>query len=217
MPTMRLSPNDKSHIENQFHKVLNRAPNNYPFPVVKKELKEWAFSLMPESMADAYKLLKSYDKSLVQSCGWCFDIDVHLPNEEGIYLIRIDASMNLPNFKPNVLPGDNYHTEVVEWCKNVSDLDSRVAQASRYVSHAIDSCTSAGQIVRVLPEDCVRFVPNTILSTLADAERKSRVPRHFEPDPEKEKNVLDLLAIGSISPEDRPGLDVAVITFREKP
>lgn len=220
MPTMRLSPNDKSNIDRQFSVVICRAPNSHTFPVPEDELKDWVFSLLPEEIADAYKLVKKYDKKMVQEAGWCFDAKVHQPATperlQGRYKIRFDASENLPNCEPTVTEGCAYYEEILKWCNDVYKLDKQVRIASEYVTHAIESCTSAGQIVRVLPEDCIRFVPNTVLSTLADAERRSRIPANFEPDKDAEQLVLDMLTIGSISPETRPGLDVNVITFMSK-
>lgn len=220
MPTMRLSPNDKSSISHQFTRVLYRAPNSHTFPVPEDELEDWVFSLMPESVSDAYKLVKQYDKKLIQQAGWCFDMKVYKPLTEtiaeGEYLLRVDTSKDLPNFSPMIREGCDHYEEILKWSQDVNELNKKTAIAERYVDSAIESCTSAGQIVRVLPEDCFRFVPDFVLNTLADAERRSRIPASFEPDKKKEQFVLDMLAIGSISPETRPGLDVAVIDFTSK-
>lgn len=214
MPTQRLSDTDKSWIESQFDQVLNRANNNKPFPVSEEDIPEWVFSTLPDSVAEAWKVCRQFDQRLVMTAGYYFNIEVICKDNIGKYYLRCEEIGNVPNHKPVIDEGSMWYEEVLNWCDETHALSEKVHEAELYLESAIYSCTSAGQIARILPDDCLRFVPNTVLSSLQDAERKSRIPRGFKPDEEKAGLLLDMLALGSISPEERAGPDVTIDTFR---
>lgn len=212
MPTLRLSDNDKCSITSEFDIVLNKARNNHVFPLDKDELWELFVDIFPPHCASAYRELYQWKSSLLRTGGYCsymtLDDDVG-----GRYKITIIGVQNLPDVEPEYVEG-KWYPELLKWAREYYDTDRKVCKAQRYVAHAVDNCTSAGQILRVLPEDCAKFLPSKVTSTFSQAERRSRIPRDFTPDPEKAELVLNMLALGSISPNHK-GLNAEVSSYVE--
>lgn len=214
MPTLRLSDNDKSIISTEFDIVIGKARNNHPFPLNEEEIQELFIDTFPPTVASAYRELRNYDTSLLRISKYCsyFGVQDGLGGVYKITLYRAGVS-HLPDIEPTVT-GTQY-PELLKWAKEYRDTDLKVTTAQRYVSRAINTCTSGGQILRVLPEDCAKFLPPRVTNTFAHAERRSRIPRDFSPVPEKAELVLNMLALGSISPNSK-GINAEVSNYLDE-
>jgi hypothetical protein len=215
MPTLRLSDNDKTNITTEFDIVLNKARHNHVFPLDKDELQNLFVDSFPVNIASAYREIYQWKSSLLRTGGYCAYMTLS-DEVDGTYKIIIIDATSLPDVEPHFVGGSKWYPELLKWATESHDTDKKIFEAQRYVSKAVDNCTSAGQILRVLPEDCVKFLPPKVTSTFSQAERRSRIPRDFTPNPEKAELVLNMLALGSISP-DHKGLNAEVSSYIEPP
>lgn len=213
MATQRLSDVDKSFIISRFSAVLRRAGNNLTFPVpTKEEVREWVINCMPAHIRNPYLALRENAPGLVREGGWINYLTIH--NDKGEqYELEFNGVTGWPNWKGIVTPEHEHYDEVWQWCHDFHTIENQVRRCEKYVDEAIDSCTSAGQIARIFPEDILRFLPHNTLQSLGDAERKSRIPRDFNIDPEMTELVANTMAIGSVCPESRDGVSVEVSKF----
>lgn len=225
MPTLRLSDNDKTNITTEFDIVLNKARNNHVFPLDKDELWEVFVDTFPPNCASAFRELHQWKPSLLSTGSYCAYMTL-ADEVDGTYKVTIIGASHVPDVEPHFVEDSSssafcplstrWYPELLKWARAYYDTDRKVLEAQRYVGYAIDECTSAGQILRVLPEDCVKFLPSKVTSTFSQAERRSRIPRDFTPNPEKAELVLNMLALGSISP-DHKGLNAEVSNYIEPP
>jgi hypothetical protein len=211
---MRLSDSNKGWIESQFDRVIQRAIHNHPFPIPKDDLNDWFLSFMPDNISSAWREIQRYNPYLLRNSGWraCFVVHTY----EGKYHCELGDVGAIPPTEPEVSLGDMHYNKVLKWASEYHDTNAKIIKAQRYVSDAIQSCTSAGQILRVLPEDCVRFIPPDVASSFGNAERKSRIPANFSIDKELEELTMNMLALGSISPEEVTGQASEVTRYEEK-
>lgn len=215
MPTLRLSDNDKCSITSEFDIVLNKARHNHVFPLDKDELQSLFVDSFPVNIASAYREIHQWKPSLLRTGGYCAYMTL-VDEVDGTYKITIMNATSLPDVEPHFVRGSKWYPELLKWVREYYDTNNKILEAQRYVEVAVRNCTSAGQILRVLPEDCTKFLPAKVTSTFNQAERRSRIPRDFTPDPEKAELVLNMLALGSISP-DHKGLDAGVSSYIEPP
>lgn len=204
MPTERLSDDDKSTINGEMDAIINRAMFNKKFPVKSKDLFEWLVDQMPDSHQKAYRLLRAENKKLVSTSGtWGSKFKIRDANTE--YTVQVTAKV--PYDYVVVAENDSRNAEVVEWLLWYEDLKIKVDSASSYAATLVWACTSAGQLKRLLPKEVLRFIPTHLLN-FDDVERRSRIPRSFKPDSDKMDNLMQMLALGSLSPKERKGLDI---------
>lgn len=214
MPTQRLSDSDKSWIDSQFSGVLVQAGNNIKFPIATdEELKQWVLDTMPDHIRKPYETLKENAPRMLRDGNWCNYGDLIAP--EGSYSLSFNSSSDEfpPNYKPVITEETDLYDEILTWARDYHTVQRQVNKCRRYISRAIEECTSAGQIARIFHGDILRFLPHSTLSSLQYAERKSRVPRGFTIDPEMTEMVANTMALGSVCPDRKQGLDVDVGSF----
>jgi hypothetical protein len=213
MPTQRLSDSDKSYISSRFDQVLFRAGNNLTFPLqTKEEVVEWVVDCMPKHIRKPYQALKQNAPTLIRDGGWSNRLDIRNENDEQ-YELEFDGITGWPNWRAFITPEHEHFDDVWQWCQDMHTIKGKVKRAERYKDNAIEACTSAGQIARIFPQDILRFLPPNTLNSLGDAERKSRVPRGFTIDPEMTELVANMMAIGSVCPDERPDIAPDIIKF----
>jgi hypothetical protein len=204
MPTRRLSDWDKSNLVDEFERILDRWKNAQPFPIEEANLRNWLLSLLPRDVESAYRLLMRTDKSMVQDC--ISYTSLTLDTLEGQYWINVNiwnSDEKFPNTLYQLDTDDYAFVEVLEWARLYHATGHNARAAYDYVQELVWSCTSAGQVDLLLPEEVKQYIPSSMVSSLKGAERKSRVPRSFERDEEAERIFINALAVGSLSPKDR--------------
>lgn len=213
MPTQRLSDSDKSWIESCFSGVLVQAGNNIKFPLEEDDLKDWVLDTMPKHIRKPYEALRENAPRMLRSAGYCNYAVLYTP--EGEYELCFNGLQEHfpPEYKAEIGDDNPIYDDIVDWARDYRKIQKQVNRCRQYVAHAIDECTSAGQIARIFHGDILRFLPPATLSSLGDAERKSRVPRGFEIVPEMTELVANTMAIGSVCPDRKQGLDVDVQSF----
>lgn len=213
MPTQRLSDSDKSWIESCFTSVLVQAGNNVRFPVEEKDLKDWVLNTMPSHIRTPYETLRQNAPGMLRTASYCSYAVLYTP--EGEYELCFNGLQDHfpPDYKPEVGDDDPNYDDIVDWARDYRKIQTQVNRCRRYIANAIEECTSAGQIARIFHQDILRFLPVATLNSLGDAERRSRVPRGFEIVPEMTELVANTLALGSVCPDSKQGIDVDVQSF----
>jgi len=207
MPTLRLGDNERASIRRAFGRVANRACNNKPFPLVSEDIAEFGYSLLEPRIAKYYTFLRDEAADLTNAATWNPEFNVR--DSEHVYEITLHGC-TLPK-DGLLLPEDHaMHRPLLVWAQEQWDIEDRVGKATGYLWTVVEQCCSMGQIHRVIPDDIMRFVPEYMQSTLQDAERRSRWPSGLENDPEQLDALANVLALGSISPEDREGIQISL-------
>ena len=208
MATERLTDDDKSTIVNKIDNITVRSLYNKKFPVDKEDIFEWVTNQMEQSHQDAYRLLRVENIDLTNSSS-SWDSDFFIRSDSYTYKANIRYSLPLKSLE--IRKTDPHHADVIEWIEWYYDLEQRVAQAREYCFKMVWACTSAGQIKRLFPDEALRFVPSHLLN-FNDVERMSRVPRSLALDGEQLENLMNMITLGAISPEERKGVIVSIAT-----
>lgn len=213
MPTQRLSDSDKSWIESQFSGVLVQAGNNIKFPIELDDLKEWVVSTMPDHIRNPYETLLENAPRMLRDASYCSYGVLYAPEGEYELCFNGNSDHFPPNYKIEIGDDDPMYDAIRDWARDYHTIQVQVNKCRRYIASAIEECTSAGQIARIFHADILRFLPHSTLSSLEYAERKSRVPRGFTINPEMTEMVANTMALGSVCPDRKQGLDVDVSSF----
>ena len=209
MATARLSDSDRSNIVWTLELVINKSLNSKSFPVKKNKLMEWGIKQLPKPIKKAYILLREDCPELTRKasgydCGFTIRTDTHQ------YKIKFgESGTKFPLEGLLILPNDKYHTQIIEWAVWFNEISEKVEEANKYINNLVYACTSVGQLKRLLPQEVMRFIP-THLCDFSEVERRSRIPASFMPEQEKLDNMLQMLTVGSISPDQRKGISVNV-------
>lgn len=200
MATARLSDQEKCSIVNSVERTIKRALHNKVFPVPEDEISEWVTNQLPTRIREAYLLLREEDRGLVKKQGYGCDFIIHSDTHK----YQIGVSKWVPKNGLVISPHDPYHASVLEWAAWNSETKDAVSAADDYISSLVWSCTSAGQLKRLLPVEIMRFIPDHLLD-FSLVERRSRIPNSFNPDKKQLEAMMDLLVVGSLSPIERKG------------
>lgn len=209
MPTLRLGDQERSEIRGAFKRVAQRAKNTNPFPLTDDDFPEFGYSLLEPRIAKYYSFLREEANDLVRSASW--RPDFRLRNADATYTITLGPDVELPKEHLLMLETHPMYHDILKWAQGYCIVSSRVDNAMRFLSRVVNETSSTGQIKRVLSEDVLRFLPEYMMKYFADAERQSRWPSGLPTDG-AEANVAelaDVLALASISPEKREGMDVS--------
>jgi len=212
MATARITDNDRNQIASRFHAVARQSLNNQVFPVAKDDFKEWTYSLLPEDIRDRWLYLKEKQKNLIRMTG---GYNSHFKIRGDLYEYRLSIDEKIPYEDMPVPLEHPTHEAILKYCDDQYEAMQNLRDAMSWLEYCVNQCHSVGQIKRVLTDDIIRFVPNYFTSTLADAERASRIPRDFTPNDERMEQLANVLALGTLSPERRKGLDVSLV-LRQK-
>lgn len=214
MPTIRLGDAERAQIRGAFHRIMKRATNNRPFPLTEEDFPEFGYSLLDPLLVIHYEYLRENAPELTTASGWRPDFKVR--SKEFVYKINLER-VSMP--KDGLLVPDAHpmQPEILEWAEHYYMMDQRVEYASKFLRGIVDTCSSTGQIRRVLSEDIIRFIPEYMQQAFKDAERRSRIPTNLCMDGFAEKlvDLADVLAIGSLSSEEQGGLCADVRTRTE--
>jgi hypothetical protein len=205
MGTLRLDDGERQNIINSFARILMRASNNKPFPMEKEEVWDFGLSLLEPKTVECYLYLRENNEKLVKSQNWHPTIE--LQDEFYSYHVTF-CDEGLPQNGLQVPHTHPKYAEIHDWVTHYCDMEEQIAKARKAVRRVIQVCSSAGQIKRVLQPEILRFIPSHVLDTLDDAERQSRIPRNLELHDGDLELIANTLAVGSLSPEDRAGIDV---------
>ena len=217
MPTPRLTDENKRDIARKFYYVLRRASWNKPFPVTEKDdpkLKNLGLLCIEEQARIHYEALLKLDESLLKPSAW--KTEMSISDDDFVYYLEgrdmdiIKQNLRIPIEYP-------HHDAILEWAQFNSCVEQDVKTAGEIIGKVIDSCSTVGQIKRVLPEDLLRYVPDVLTMQLGEAERASRIPRHLDIDKEKIEHLGNMLALASISPKEQPeSMGVSFLYARHK-
>jgi len=204
---MRLGDHERSEIRSGFGRVAQRAKNNKVFPLVEEDFPEFGYSMLDPRIAGPYEFLREHASELTSAAAW--NPDFKIRDATHVYEIEVHG-VTLP--KEHLLLPDNHpkHAVLIKWAKEQWDIDQRVSNALYYLHEIVETCSSTGQIKRVLQDEILRFVPEYMHQSLGNAERKSRVPAGLTVSPERLNDLANILALGSLSPKDRQGLSATV-------
>ncbi len=208
MATARLTDNDKSEIAGNLSNVINRALNNKKFPLRKEKVFNWLSNQMKSTHRDAYLLLRDECPKLITNCrSW--EANFFIRSDINEYKVSIHTKIPTPELRIHL--NDPHYSDVLEWVKWYWELHAKVDEADTYAHHLIWGCTSVGQIKRLLPDEILRFVPSHLLD-FSEVERKSRVPRGVSQNTDQFENMMQMAALGALSPSEAKGVNTNVTT-----
>ena len=207
MPTLRLGDTERSSIMSNFTRVLSRAANNKQFPLTEDDITEFGYSMLEPRIAKYYEFLRDEATDLTSASMWNPSFKVR--DAEHVYVIAIHQE-TLP--KDGLLLTDDHamYGPILKWSQEQWAIENQITEAERYLYHVVENCCSMGQIYRVIPDDVLRFVPEYMQKSLRHAERRSRWPSSLENEPDKLNQLANALALGSISPDERVGIDTTL-------
>lgn len=201
MATSRLNDEEKSSICHAVDKTIKRAMFNKEFPVPQEEVMDWLIKQLPKPIRKAYRLLRADADDLIKHQGFGCDFDIHSDTHE----YRIDIRAKVPRNHILIQKKDYYHADIIKWAKWEVDTQKAVSDTVSYFDSLVWSCTSVGQLKRLLPDEIMRFIPSHLLD-FSDVERRSRIPASFSPDNKRLEAMMHMLTVGSISPEEHKGV-----------
>ena len=207
MATARLALGDKNDIRRVFEKTLKRSLNNKPFLIDKEDLFEFGISCLPEAVGEKYAWLYEHDRKLTITHSWRPKIELSVPHptEPDVtrtYQLHVEGTLPKdPSFCPAQHPLFN---DLLAWAEWYSAQEANVKLASNYIKVLVDSCTTVGQISRLLPPDVIQSIPTWLKNTLSEAVRQSRVPAAWTNSinvntPERQEQFMQTLVLGAIS------------------
>ena len=214
MPTMRLGDNEHQQIYNSFKRVAKRANNNKVFPLVKDDFPEFGYSLLEPRIAERYIFLRNEAVALTSCESW--NPSIYVNTKEYKYYITLASNTYIKMPLDDMVVPDTHpkYAKLLKWAEEQHAVETRVNLAMNDLETIVYSCSSVGQIKRVLQEDILCFIPDYMRSTFTHAERRSRIPAGLGADIKELARQLEeiayVLALGSISPEKREGMDVTV-------
>ena len=208
MATSRLSDDEKQSICRAVNMTTKRAMFNKEFPVPQEEVMDWLIKQMPKPIRKAYILLRADASDLVKHQGFACDFDIHSDTHE----YRINIRPKVPRNHILIRKKDYYHADVIKWAKWEVDTQKAVDNATSYFDSLVCSCTSVGQLKRMLPDEIMRFIPSHLLD-FSNVERRSRIPASFTPDNERLEAMMHMLTVGSISPEELKGVQASTENY----
>lgn len=218
MPTYRLSYDDKHTLAQCFNKTLSCCLNNSVFPIRdSREFADFAIGLIREPARTHYIELLRLDASLVGAkqryLNWFL-----LPAEEGKYKIEC-RSLIVPRDGLVLNSEHPMYQEILEWARQSHKIRQDAKRARIYAEHAIDVCSTFGQVMRVCPPDFATYLPNNMVASMKNAERASRFPKRLRHQPDEIEHLGRMLALGALSPETTPddALKVYVDEFVSNP
>lgn len=205
MATMRLGDVERASIKSNFSVVLGRAANNKAFPLEKDDAWEFGMSLLPVQIAEYYEYLREHARDLTSESGW--NPEFFLNTDEFKFGLSI-YGVSLPQEDLQLQSNHPRYAEILEWCEYRYGITERINDADHYMESIIYSCSSVGQIKRLMPDDILRFIPSNYRDSFKNAERRSRIPAGFKPEPDRLEQLAQMLALGSLSPKEREGIQV---------
>lgn len=208
MPTLRLGDQEKSDIKEAFHTATTKAKNNKPFPLTEADFPEFGYTLLSDETRLHYQWLRENNEDLTKVVSW--GPEVNLKNADALYEIALHSGVSMP--KDNLVVPETHpkYLEILEWAQFYCKTATRVRISNEYLSEIVNECCSTGQIRTVLRPEIMVFLPEHMMSSFGNAERKSRWPRGLATEGAKEKliELADVLALGALSPNKREGLNV---------
>jgi hypothetical protein len=208
MPTLRLGDAERAEIKDAFRRVANRANNNKQFPLSEEDFPEFGYSLLEDRTRRHYEWLRDEAEDLTSAATW--NPEFCIRDSEYLYGITLHGKPELPKEKLLLTEGHAMHPPILKWVQEQYAIEDQVSESMYYLSHIVANCLSTGQIKRVLQEEILRFLPKYMHQTFEGAERQSRIPRGLEYSKEKLEALANILALGSISPEERVGIDTTI-------
>lgn len=205
MATLRLADDEKRNITSGIRNLIGRAHHNKPFPIDEKDIFEWVVDQLPLHQRKAYRLLRKELPVLTRADNYSSNFEI--ADTLLTYLIHVGTKLPMPGVF--ILKADPHHQEVIDWAEHYMDLNDKTRKAEYHIGDLISSCTSVGQIKRLMPEEALRLIPSHLLD-FSEVERRSRIPASFFPDKDKMENLMQMITLGSISPESRKGLSAWV-------
>lgn len=208
MPTKRLTDSDRETIRGNFSRAADRALNNKPFPIAEDAWKAWSRSLLPDEILAKWEYLTKHCPKLVSSgSSWHANFFVEY---QGFKYTLAGYSIEMPHDDIVIPESHPSRVSIGEWSEWYFNTAKDVREAIKYLEMCIEPCHSIGQVKRVLGDEILRFVPNWFTNSLEYAERQSRVPSSLSLDPERLEHLSNVLALASLSPEEKPGVDISV-------
>lgn len=214
MATPRLSDHDKSQLTWALEAVIDRALNSKKFPIKKKHFMEWGIKQLSKPVKKAYRLLRDDCPALTHHVsGYGCQFMVRTDSLE--YRMSVSGSgVKFPMTDLLILPSDKYHADIIEWAVWHDEVYNKIQAANSYANFLVFACTSSGQLKRLLPQEVMRFIPKH-LCYFKEVERRSRIPASFTPNEQELDNMIQMLAVGSLSPETRKGIAVTINSIEE--
>lgn len=211
MPTQRLSDYEKADLIGEYNDMLGRGAYNQPFPIeYKKEVWGMGIDLLPRKIRAAYVLLR--EEAMILTAASKYRTQFIINDEKYQYKFHILEAAPMENLV--IHKSHERYDAILKWIVWQTKIQIQITEAERTISKAIKACTSAGQIKRILPPEALRIMPNAMLASLDEAERRSRVPAMFKVTQDEMEHFVNMLTLGSISPERRKGVycDISDVT-----
>jgi hypothetical protein len=211
MATLRLDDGFKAQIVSHFREPLNRVMHNAKFPIEEKDVWDVGLSLLPPEVKDAYLYVSEYNDDMTRTCRWIPSLYI-LDGDYKYSLTVQDSGASLPYDNMHMPRTHPLHDEVLKFAIAQTEAQKQLTKADDTLTHIIWNCTSIGQVKRIMEKDAdlLKFVPEHMQRTFAEAERRSRIPKAYTRTPADLQHLGQVLATGSLSPKNVVGTRVQV-------
>lgn len=217
MPTERLNDSERNWIKQQVNSQLFKAKYLRPFPLSKPVTEEWFRDLFPKRELVFYQELKRYNDNLVMG-NWR-DSGFTIRGYKTRYGVQFDYTV--PDTMPmtvNVDVNNNHFNDILTWVRSYAELNKDLRRAQGTLSVIVNHCTTTGQLARVLPDELVQKLPNSVKNSLGNAIRKSRWPQGLATDiDDRIEHLSNMLTLASLAAEPDNDLVPAInrVTTKE--
>lgn len=169
MGTKRLSQVEKNDIKDDVSLILSRFKFIAECPVASHaQFFELVETTRPDSLREAEKLVVNNGGAINRSYGHSIMVGPYRVSGSSPSLEYTYAAMPLPHDHPLYSP-------LVKFCEEQLKNEETYEKAWGFFTSVLSNCSTAGQLVRVLPF-IKQFLGETAAMSLAGAERQSRWP-----------------------------------------
>lgn len=208
MATKRLCDHDRSRLLDRLEGLLTQPQRCHLLQLTPADQQEFVESLIPEDVLAAVRKVQEFDADVVKSRATANvylhvkDAQFEVPDCLGTIRVTIPLVTPMPstNYVVAEDSGKPHCAEIAEWGKHVVALKRRESRAYDYVKDIVERCSSIGQVKRCLP-GLEQYAPKSVAASLAEAERRSRIPAGVELNHAKYQNLMEMLALGQLCPE----------------
>ena len=205
MPTDRLTIENKEYVRRCFSEVMRRSLHNVTDPL-EKLVDEYHTEIYLECMGEEnlamYRKLKKAFPEMVQSSKRFRSVYV-IQSGSFVYECRA-TSIHAVAAKVDIPETSAYYVPLLQYCERMHMLVQDYKQAVNWMGYCVNSCSSVGQLHRIVPEDFFLYVPQMLARSMSDAKRKSRIPRGYQEDDNNMQLFGKVLALGTLSPKESP-------------
>lgn len=202
----RLTNGDRNDIQAKLNNLVYRGIHtcsDNPLGYDEKEVVEFTWSLLPHDVQAAYAVFSrpECNPQILFNTRGCVWFSINVDDKVVAFEADLQNYFPLPVTSPvstiNIPEDSPYYDGLVTWADTRSKHNVLKSRSVRFIDLTIDSCRTPGQLKRVWP-DVVNFLDGSMLASLQEAVRQSRVPLNITCDADwlaSRKEATELLAL----------------------